>query len=116
LVDSSHWTVGVGDPDAEAENDAVWPTATDVDVGFATTAGAAVSDVTVKVAGLDVTEPPALLNTAANSKPLSPTGAAKAYVVDVAPEIGAHVAPSVDSSHWTLGVGDPDAAAENDAV
>ena len=54
-----------------------------------------------------MTEPAALLNTAANSEPLSPTGAAKVYVVDVAPEIGAHVAPSARISHWIIGVGDP---------
>jgi hypothetical protein len=64
LVDSSHWTVGVGDPDAAAPNDATWPAGTVSAVGCVVTEGAAA--VTVSVAALVVAVPIAFVNTASN--------------------------------------------------
>jgi hypothetical protein len=59
------------------------------------------------------------VNTASYSYPLWEVWAVKEYVVDVelVPEALDHVFPaSLETTHCTFGVGDPDAAAENDAV
>jgi len=59
LVETCHWTVGVGDPDAEALNDAGEPEATDSLVGEEVIEGALVDTVpvTVRVAALVVALP-----------------------------------------------------------
>jgi hypothetical protein len=59
------------------------------------------------------------VNTASYSYPFCELWAVKEYVVDVelVPEALDHVfPPSVETTHCTDGVGDPDAAAENEAV
>jgi hypothetical protein len=60
-----------------------------------------------------------LVNTASYSSPLWEVWAEKEYVADVelVPEALDHVfPPSLETTHCTVGVGDPDAAAENEAV
>jgi hypothetical protein len=67
-VETSHWTVGVGEPAAAALNEAVWPATTLVLDGFASTAGA---PVTVSSAAVVVAVPAELENTASYWFPLS---------------------------------------------
>jgi len=66
LVETCHWTVGVGDPDAEALNDAGDPEATDSLVGEDVMEGALVDTVvvTVNVAAAVVAWPTEFVNTA----------------------------------------------------
>jgi hypothetical protein len=64
LVDTRHWTVGVGEPDAAALNEAVDPAATLSAAGWVVMAGAAPGAVTVRVAGAVVAVPAELVNTA----------------------------------------------------
>ncbi len=72
---------------------------------------------TVSVAAFDVALPAELVNTARYSLPDSDSVAVPDRVVEVAPDTLLHVVPpSVDTCHWTVGVGVPDAAAVNVAV
>jgi hypothetical protein len=69
-VETCHCTVGVGDPDAAALNEAVVPDGTLWLVGLSVIAGAlGVADPTVNVAGDVVALPKKLEKTASNSLP-----------------------------------------------
>ena len=63
-VDTSHWTVGVGEPDAAALNEAVELAATLSLAGWVVMVGATAGMVTVKTAGAVVALPAELVNTA----------------------------------------------------
>ena len=75
----------------------------------------AVGAVTVSVAALVVTEPTTLVNVAVYSALFSAAvTSVRVSVSDVAPAIGFQVfPPSVDTDHWTVGVGLPLAVAVN---
>jgi hypothetical protein len=64
LVDTCHWTVGVGEPEAAALNEAVEFAATLSLAGWVVMMGEAPDAVTVKVAGAVVAVPAEFLNTA----------------------------------------------------
>ena len=108
FAEVSHLTVGAGEPDAAASKTAFWPSSTVALAGCAVTCGAAC---TVSVATLLVAVPATFVNTARYLLPFSPTFAlAIESVLDVAPEIEPHDAPaSVETSHWTVGAGVPEA-------
>jgi hypothetical protein len=112
-VEYSHCTLGVGVPVAAAENDTSAPEATVWPVGCAEMAGATS---TVRAAEVEVAVPATLVNTASYWSPLSPSEAAKEYVVEVAPAMGAQDDPLAEANHCTLGAGDPEAATVNEAV
>jgi hypothetical protein len=118
FVETDHATLGVGVPEAAAEKEAVVFAGAETFSGSVVTTGATVvAVVTVNVAGAVVALPPALVNVAWNSQPLSEDVAVNAYVVDVAPEIVLQLAPEfVETDHATLGVGVPVAPALNAAV
>jgi hypothetical protein len=74
---------------------------------------------TVRVAGFVVALPDALVKTASYWYPFWEVWAVKEYVVDVELAPGALdrvFQPSVETTHCTVGVGVPDAAAVNEAV
>ena len=71
-VETSHWTVGVGDPVAAAVKVAVWPEATVTPEGLAVTAGGAV---TVRMAAVVAAVPTELVKTASYRSPFSPGAA-----------------------------------------
>jgi hypothetical protein len=75
-----------------------------------------VDEVTVSVADLVVALPYSLVKTASKSSPFSAEVAAKEYVGDVAPAMTLQPDPLLDSSHLTVGAGEPDAAALKLAV
>jgi hypothetical protein len=75
-----------------------------------------VDDDTVKVADVVVALPYSLEKTASKCSPFSAVVAVNEYVSDVAPLIADQLLPVADSSHWTVGVGEPEAAALNEAV
>ena len=80
-------------------------------------AGCVVTESTVKVAADVVAVPTLLVKTALYSSPLCDAVAVNVYVVDVAPEMSVNVVPpSVLTSHCTVGVGVPLAAAVKVAV
>jgi hypothetical protein len=71
LVETDHWTVGAGEPEADALKEAVAPEATDVLDGSETMAGAAgAADVTVSLAAEVVAEPKRFEKTARKLSPL----------------------------------------------
>jgi hypothetical protein len=113
-----HCTVGAGVPEAAAVNEAGEPALTVTLDGCVVTTGALV---TVSVAAFELAVPTLLVNTARYWLPVCDTVAAATVnvpvvlpasvvsLVNVAP-------PSVDTCHWTVGVGLPEAAAVNVAV
>jgi hypothetical protein len=108
-----HWTVGVGLPTAAAVNVAIAPATTLTLVGFCVTDNV----VTVSVAAVVVAEPLELVKTARNRFPSYTGAAVKLNWVEVMPWIGLKVAPpSVLRSHWSVGVGVPDACTVKVAV
>jgi hypothetical protein len=64
LVETCHWTVGVGEPEAAALNEAVELAATLSLAGWAVIVGSTAGMVTVKAAGAVVAVPAEFLNTA----------------------------------------------------
>ena len=119
LVELRHWTVGVGEPDAAALNDAVEPEATEMLEGWDVIFGALEDDptVTVSVTAAVVAEPTELVNTASYLYPFCADEDVNEYVGEVAPLMAVHeLPPLVELRHWTVGVGEPDAAARKDAV
>jgi hypothetical protein len=95
-------------------NVAVEPTDTDCATGAVVMAGATS---TVNVAGVVVTLPAALVNTASYSLPLSDAGTLLTVnVPEVAPAIVAKLPPLVETFQMTAGVGLPLAVAEKLAV
>ena len=76
------------------------------------TAGATDAGATDKVAAAEVAEPDGLVNTAWYWLPLSLSEAVPLRVPEVAPLMSEKLLPpSVDTCHWTVGVGVPEAAA-----
>ncbi len=63
-METCHWTVGVGVPEAAAVNVAVPPATTDCEEGWVVICGWVVAAVTVSVAALVVAPPALLVNTA----------------------------------------------------
>ena len=115
-VETCHCTVGVGDPEAAAENDAVEFGATVSLEGWLVIVGAAEPPVTVRVAAFVVAFPKRLVKTALYLYPFWEVWAVKEYVGAVAPERLDHeLPPVVETCHCTVGAGDPDADALNDA-
>jgi len=114
-VDTNHWTVGVGLPEADAVNVALAPTATLVLAGCAEMVGA---KSTVSVAAVVVAVPAELVNTARYWLPFCDAVAAViASVPEVAPETLLNAAPPlVDTCHWMVGAGLPLAAALNEVL
>ena len=113
-----HCTVGAGVPEAAAVNVAVLPAATVTLVGCVVITGAAL---TVSVAGLDVAVPTELVNTASYLLPdcaaVAPATVSVPLVLPASVVSGLYVVPpSVDTNHWTVGVGLPEAAAVNVAL
>jgi hypothetical protein len=109
FIETSHRTVGAGEPDAPAVKLAVAPLTTATSLGWVVIAGAAV---TVSVASLVVAEPAELMKTASYSSPLSLCSAVNERVVEVAPETCVQLEPPlVETYHCTLGAGAPDAVA-----
>ncbi|HXN63629.1 MAG TPA: hypothetical protein VN886_24500 [Acidimicrobiales bacterium] len=77
-AENCHWTVGVGDPDAVALNEAVDPAATVTLTGWLVIVGGALTGpVTVRVAALVLALPDELVKTARYSRPFS-----EVFVVD----------------------------------
>ena len=113
-VDTCHWTVGIV-PLAAARKVAVRPAFTDWLAGCVVTADGMV---TFSVAAFVVAVPGPLVKIARYLLPLSPlTVAGVVYVVVVAPVTVVQVVPpSVDTCHWTVGEGVPDAPAVKVAV
>ena len=64
MVETRHWTVGVGEPEAAALNEAVELAATLSLAGWVVIVGATAGTVTVKVAGAVVAAPAEFLKTA----------------------------------------------------
>ena len=114
-VEISHCTVGVGKPDADASKVALWPTSTVVLAGCPVTLGALW---TVSVAAWLVAWPATLLNTARYSSPFSESFTFAIVIWSVvASATGLQVLPpSVEISHCTVGVGNPDAVASKVAL
>jgi|SRR5579863_3179864 len=115
-TESCHWTLGAGEPDAEAVNAALVPLAADTLAGLVRIATAMIAGeaalCTFKSAGAVVTDPLLLLKTARYSQPLWLGAAAKTRVSEVAPGIGAQRRPrSSETCQCTLGFGLPRAAA-----
>src|SRR5204863_1517113 len=67
--------------------------------------------VTVRVAALEVAVLHALVKTARYCLPLSESCAVKVRLVEVAPPMSVKVIPSGEDCHWTVGAGEPLAAA-----
>ncbi len=112
-VDTCHWTVGAGLPDAAAVNVAVWPTGVVTLAGCVVTVGA---KSTVSVAGLVVAAAAVFVNTARYSLPFCEAVVLDSVsVADVAPDTLVNVLPLlVDTCHCTVAAGLPsDAAAVN---
>src|SRR6516162_5475892 len=107
-----HCTVGVGVPLAAAVNDTLAPAVTVWLVGWVVMVGAAV---TVRVAALVVALPALLVKTASYSLPFMAVVTLVSVSVGlVAPLMAFQVTPpSVLTSHCTVGVGSPLAAAVN---
>src|SRR4029077_12003124 len=115
LIEISHCTVGAGNPEAVASKRAFPPTSMVVPAGCWVTRGSAR---TVSVAAWLVTLPAALVNTARYSWPSSEEGVLVIVSwVEVAPSIALHVPPpSVETSHCTVGAGNPEAVASKRAL
>ena len=104
-VETSHCTVGVGEPVAAAVKVAVAPEATDTFEGLAVTTGGVV---TVRVAAVVVAPPAELVKTASYWSPLSAGGGGERVGGGRGTADGAKVVPpSVETSHCTVGVGEP---------
>ncbi len=115
LEEVSHLTVGAGEPDAAASNTAFWPSSTVTLCGCSVTVG---DFCTVSVAALLVASPAVFLYTARSWSPVSDVFAlAIVSVPALAPSIGVHDPPPLlETSHWTLGVGTPEAVELNAAA
>ncbi len=113
-VETFHCTVGVGLPEAAAVNVAFPPEPTDTLAGLVVTVGA---KSTVSVAAVVVAVPAVFVNTARYCVPFcAAVVAAIVNVVEVAPEMFVNVElPEGADCHCTVGDGEPEAAAENDA-
>jgi hypothetical protein len=114
-VDSCHWTVGVGLPEAAAVNVADPPTVQLAPAGGVVTTGALL---TVSVAAFVVAEPTEFVNTARYWVPFwAAVTALTVSVAEVAPLMFVNVElPLGADCHWTVGVGVPEAAAVNVAL
>jgi len=100
-----HATIGVGSPVADAEKFTVDPRgASETDAGLVVITGA-ISGVTVRIAGLLVALPAALLTVASYSHPLMAPVAVTRSFFDVAPGTCVQLTPlSVETDHWALPV------------
>src|SRR5665213_4208962 len=109
-VASNEKTTGFPDPPPVAERDAEMPT---VPGDGALKVMVWTRGTTVSVAGPVVAVPPVFVKTASYSFPLcSGVGAGTTKVSETASATGFQVAPpSVDTCHWTVGTGLPEAAA-----
>jgi hypothetical protein len=116
-VETSHCTVGVGDPVAAELKLAISVAVTMTLEGLVVTEGGLDVSVTVKSAAVVVALPAALENTASYWLPFSAVVLEKLNVVEVAPGMELKVTPAlVETFHCTVGVGDPVAAAMKVAV
>ena len=108
-VDTCHCTVGAGVPLAAAVKLTLAPAQTVWFTGFVVTVGGVF---TVSVAAFVVAVPQVFVKTARNLFPFWPLVVVNVRVVEVAPDTLLNVAPpSVETCHWTVGEGLPDAAA-----
>src|SRR6202030_858622 len=98
LVESSHCSVGVGVPVAEASKETASPALAVVLSGSRVTTG---GEYTVRIAAALFAVPAVFVNVARSSRPLSDRLADSiVYLEEVAPSIALHVPPpSVESSH-----------------
>ena len=104
-VETCHWTVGAGLPVAAAVKDTGRPRLTRASAGWVVTTGTVSTD---RVAAVDVADPTELVSTASYWFPSSAAVVTTDRVAELAPGIGVNVdPPSVDTSHWTCGVGLP---------
>ena len=112
-----HCTLGIGEPEADAEKDASDPAVTEIADGCIEIEGATSEAGTVSVAARDVTLPAELLNTASKASADWDRCAMNEYVEEVAPEITAKaVVPARRRFQRTFGLGTPDADARNETT
>ncbi len=112
LRETCHWTVGAGEPVAAAVKVADWGAVTVWASGWVVTTGTGVATIWSTATVLD-TVPELLVNTARYSMPEAHVAVTPVLnELDVAPPMVVQLAPALrETCHWTVGAGEPVAAA-----